>query len=116
MKIELDTKSDEWPLASESVRDLRGYAGVVRSSGHFGASELIDLIADQIEAQTKPPRISEPGIGGIVRAGLVGLADRPAKLRVRLPQGWVNLEADGVHINSWDWSELVDPVLVREGV
>ncbi len=83
------------------ANDDRGIGG-----GPTSRAKLVHLIADQIEAQTKPPRIPEPqGIGAVVRNG--------AGLR------WVR-----VHANAWvseegvrlAWDDLIDPVLIREGL
>lgn len=66
-------------------------------------------IADQIEAQTRPPRIPEPGLWGVVRAHNVG--HRIDRDWVRYPEGWRDA-------NDWlaEWDDLIDPVLVREGI
>jgi hypothetical protein len=68
-------------------------------------------IADQIEAQTRPARIPEPGLWGVVRAreaNAIGDADW-----VHVPTGaWASL--GGSRLATWD--ALIDPVLVREGV
>jgi hypothetical protein len=83
--------------------------GLLRGCG----SQTADWVADQIEAQTKPPRIPEPGWGGIVAArGVSGIRMK----WVRGERGWTNLDATGDHLNWTLWDELTDPVLVREGV
>jgi hypothetical protein len=67
-------------------------------------------LADLIEAQTKPPRIPEPGLWGVVeaptqRGGYVWQWVHHPK------DVWLNAEGD-----SCPWAKLVDPVLVRDGV
>ena len=68
--------------------------------------QIADFIADQIEAQTKPPRIPEPGLWGVVEA------DTGEKF----------LRADGGIWRSVDtgvgrmWEDVDNPTLVREGV
>ena len=63
-------------------------------------------LADEIEAQTKPPRIPEPGLWGVVEdsAGDVWICTEPHR--------WTRI-VDGVE---WPWVDLIDPVLIREGV
>lgn len=66
-------------------------------------------LADQIEAQTKPPRIPEPGPWGVVEAGTSKV---PMVRRwVRYGTGW--RDAFGGHE---EWDNLLEPVLVREGI
>ena len=75
-----------------------------------------DLTADQIEAQTKPARIPEPGLWGVVEA--YEFPDRRGARRTFIhtcsepdwPWG-----ADG-DTNHWKWDDLIDPTLIREGV
>jgi hypothetical protein len=72
-----------------------------------------DFTADQIEAQTRPPRIPEPKSGGLVRASLVDCAGA---------QLWTKFSDLGV--SDWitpygirrKWDALIDPTLVREGL
>jgi len=69
-------------------------------------------IANEIKAQTKPPRIPEPGLWGVVEAGVVELPHV-----VRGP--FVHVD-DTVWSSRggacFQWDDLIDPVLVREGV
>ena len=72
-------------------------------------------IADQIEAQTKPPRIPEPGLWGVVEAHPQARTGRPVHfLRDSEHEDapWRSI-ADG---SAWEWDSLVDPVLVRDGI
>ena len=69
-------------------------------------------IADQIEAQTKPPRIPEPGWGAIVEAGVVQHDERLRWQR----SGDSFWYCENVEENARNWGELVDPVLVRDGI
>jgi hypothetical protein len=72
-------------------------------------ASLLNWLADQIEAQTKPPRIPEPGLWGVVEAGTSKV---PMVRRwVRYGTGW--RDAFGGHE---EWDNLLEPVLVREGV
>lgn len=76
-----------------------------------------DYLADQIEAQTKPPRIPEPGLWGVVEAGHKHLDDGRRSQFVRVATTgraqWVEREAEA----DWcTWDALVDPVLVRDGI
>jgi hypothetical protein len=65
-------------------------------------------LAGQIEAQTKPPRIPEPGLWGVVEAA----TNFPTRR-------WVHHEEErwisdtGAILR---WEDLRDPVLIREGV
>ena len=82
--------------------DLRVIAASLRTMG-------FRVIADQIEAQTKPPRIPEPGMWGVVRAH-IGHGG-PWTL-VHSDCGWICTEDGAI----WSWNLLVNPELIREGV
>jgi len=74
-------------------------------------------LADQIEAQTKPARIPEPGLWGVVEATLEdSLSIAPGTFRfVRIhtgPRHWMRTETTVC----FDWSELIDPTLIRKGL
>lgn len=73
--------------------------------------DLVSLIADQIEAQTKPQRIPEPGEGGVVEASCVHNDHRLRWVRVR--ENWHAIP--GVSSPD-DWDSLIDPTLIRDGV
>ena len=72
-----------------------------------------DWLADQIEAQTKPPRIPEPGLWGVVEAKY---GDTPVRTFVRERDGWSSLTNPGRAGVMCDWDRLVDPVLIRDGI
>ena len=76
----------------------------------------LDGLLDQIEAQTKPARIPEPGLwGAIVEAHSLGA--KGDRLRwVKGSAGWTNLDATGEYLNWISWDLLIDPILIREGV
>ena len=63
-------------------------------------------VAEQIEAQAKPPRIPEPGLWGVVtdNGDDVWVCTEPGR--------WTRI-ADGVE---WPWVDITDPVLIRDGV
>jgi hypothetical protein len=72
---------------------------------------LCRKVADQIEQQTKPPRIPEPGLWGVVEAGV---KEHDVRLR------WVRL-GDNYRPDDRDeydrlWCDLIDPTLVRPGI
>ena len=94
--------------AEQTVKTLRIKAN---GSGMFQAGVLCEL-ADQIEAQTKPPRIPEPGLWGVVEASSTLLPVARRWVRHTGPSTcW--RDAFG---NSAVWDSLIDPTLVREGV
>ena len=71
-------------------------------------------VAAQIEAQTKPARIPEPGLWGVVEAHVSGTHIRQTFIKVLEDASinWVDIEdACGV-----DWLDLIDPTLIREGL
>ena len=79
--------------------------------------ERAECIADQIEAQTKPSRIPEPGLWGVVEAqtsaeGQTFFTDRIALFRddKNLMKPWV------CQRGRYAWADLIDPVLIRQGV
>jgi hypothetical protein len=67
-----------------------------------------DFTADQIEAQTKPVRIPEPGLWGVVEASW-DVTVRTVWVHDRF--GWASHSGQTV-----PWVDLIDPTLVREGV
>lgn len=66
----------------------------------------------QIEEQTRPPRIPEPGKWGVVEASTEG---GPRRVFGHAPEHdeehWVD-----DHVSWFSWDDLIDPVLVREGI
>ena len=73
------------------------------------SGSLLCHLANEIEAQTRPARIPEPGLWGVVRDGdgerYVREAERP-KWR------W-NPIGKGRNVT---WDDIVDPVLIRDGI
>ncbi len=67
-------------------------------------------ISNEIKAQTKPPRIPEPGQWGVVEASTPTVSRR--RRFVRDDSLWRSTASGG----GYDWDELAHPVLVREGV
>jgi hypothetical protein len=75
---------------------LRDVIGILRRDGH-------EDIADQIEAQTKPARIPEPGLWGVVDSDGVEFVHRPG--------GWQ------CPVGGWySWDRLINPALIRDGI
>ena len=72
-----------------------------------------DLTADQIEAQTKPARIPEPGLWGVVEASSIYVNDRLTYVHHNKPGPWAwATQSRG----SCKWDDLIDPTLIREGL
>jgi hypothetical protein len=75
-------------------------------------------VADQIEAQTKPQRIPEPGLWGVVTFNMSfdvpGARSSSGWAVRRLTDGEADWQDGAGHY--WAWNELVDPVLVRDGI
>jgi hypothetical protein len=108
--IVLDFDSD---VCADVVGDLQ-YAVTFLAAHGLGTAFIAD-IADQIEAQTKPARIPEPGLWGVVEAVVQG-DDEPQHF-TRGPKGgsvyhWTRI-SDGLN---YHWDDLIDPTPIREGV
>lgn len=73
--------------------------------------DFLRWLADQIEAQTKPPRIPEPGKYAVVEAMVDGMDARREFCRLESDaEGWSGAGA-------WFyWRDLLDPVLIRDGI
>jgi hypothetical protein len=98
------------PAGPEIAKCLRKLAEAdARSSWR---ARVAVRIADQIEAQTQPPRIPEPGVYAIVRASGCGLTECEW---VNEGTFWTSLGGDP-RPHTTVWANLKDPVLVREGV
>jgi len=73
-------------------------------------------ITDQIEAQTKPARIPEPGLWGVVEAALIGTSGAQRFTFINgsptTAYGWLCNDSGQGH----RWDRLIDPTLIREGV
>jgi hypothetical protein len=85
-------------------------------TAHSGVTlYLLDKIAEQIEQQTKPPRIPEPGLWGVVEA-----PDGAQYVRIdTAPENhsWQLLgEPSAVDERYVHWSDIADPTLVRPGI
>jgi hypothetical protein len=95
-----------WATVADSLRS----AAKNRREAHMPSNaRILDHLADQIEAQAKPPRIPEPGLWGVVEAGTDGLPVRR----------WVHHEEDRWVCDTGErrnWEALADPTLIREGV
>jgi hypothetical protein len=76
--------------------------------------ELVKRVADQIREQHVPRRIPEPGLWGVVSAHVNGKHGPQATYKwAHAPWGW---EAIGSTQATRKWEDLIDPVLIREGV
>lgn len=76
---------------------------------------ILQGLRDEILRQTKPPRIPEPGLWGVVEAAVPESGGSRWPFVHDTDQGsseWTCVN-DGDH---YDWDALVDPVLIREGV
>jgi hypothetical protein len=109
--IVLDFDSD---VCADVVGDLRRVSTFLAAHG-LGTAFIAD-IADQIEAQTKPARIPEPGLWGVVEAAASSSMDNGGtggeRVRwVRYPEGWC-----GVVYCERPWDDLIDPAEIREGL
>ena len=78
------------------------------TSGHV---DLLRWLADRIEGQAKPPRIDEPGPWAVVEASFDRDDEAQRQPFVRYPGGW-----ESVWWHEVEWSDLIDPTLIREGV
>jgi hypothetical protein len=68
-------------------------------------------LADQIEAQTEPPRIPEPGRWGVVRGWDGQVYVRTSAVHVK--HGWRCVTGGGGPIA---WDDIDEPTLVRPGI
>ena len=104
-----DAITDINPLVVIHNGDWPSLIRLLRESG-------FDSLPDQIEAQTKPPRIPEPGLWGVVEAGHEHLGTgRSEFVRVNLEGDfqWVDRTSEA----DWStWDRLEDPTLVRDGI
>jgi hypothetical protein len=84
-------------------------AALLRDLGYGG-------VAEQIEAQTKPARIPEPGWDGKVLAHTAKNSIRREFVRFSRIDGLYTWADGNAHQGSLLWDDLVDPILIREGV
>jgi hypothetical protein len=102
---------DLWDDPASIVRYLRN------ASYRYPAAEpdernVLRRLADQIEAQTKPPRIPEPGVWGVVEASTESNPYRTTF--VRYPSDTEYRWSNAIDTcKSWDF--LIDPALIRPG-
>ena len=110
-----DNITDARPLI---VLDLENPAAVVRSlrtATRYSDEVLpyLDQVAASIEAQTKPARIPEPGLWGVVEASSIYVNDRLTYVHHNKPGPWAwATQSRG----SCKWDDLIDPTLIREGL
>ena len=95
-------------IDNETASELRGCSDTLHEHGYSNSGDFLSDLADEIAKQTKPPRIAEPGLWGVVSTGL---GDSLLHHMHRMDGGWV--DQDGC---LRDWPDLLDPVLVRDGV
>jgi hypothetical protein len=75
------------------------------------------MTADQIEAQTKPARIPEPGWDGKVLAHTLNDDTRREFVRHgKSPSDARFNWSDGSGYGSNHWPDLINPTLIREGL
>ena len=94
------------PDTIDTPSEIREHLSTVK---HLSEPGWLSRFVDQIEAQTKPPRIPEPGLWGVVEATGATLPRRR----------WIHHEEDRWVCDTgvWRyWRDLIDPVLVREGI
>ena len=101
LRIELDFTSGY--DVSTTVRHLR--------DGCSDGCSVIRSLAEQIESKTKPPRIPEPGLWGVVREGVDG--DTYVRESFGTVRQWSRLGGQGLFVT---WDEINNPTLIREGV
>lgn len=100
------------PRATLAV--LGDHAIELDNAGSTYSLPVLNELRDQIREQTKPPRIPEPGLWGVVEAHVMSGSNPQATYRwVRTAVGWVPI---GSMQRPHDWSDLFDPTLIREGV
>ena len=120
--IGLDTRTpvtDVRPLVVLDVPDPRrlwaDLGAAIEACGNSGVSDRLSAVRDHLEPQTKPPRIPEPGLWGVVKArGPLGENESPNE------DEWVRTD-DIVwrsRVTGWGacWDQLIDPTLVRDGI
>jgi hypothetical protein len=113
--IVLDFADAPWGMGGSYPTWLRRSAShdaAAQASGNY-RPEFLRWLADQIEAQTRPPRIPEPrGQWAVVEAtGVHGTRFQAVRWTALGDRAW--LDASG----TWfEWSDLIDPVLIRDGI
>jgi hypothetical protein len=74
----------------------------------------VDRLQDALRSLTKPPRIPEPGLWGVVEAQTA--KRRESLAYVRTPHGWTRVGGNLGDICDFAWESLIDPTLIREGL
>jgi len=101
--LQLNNPQDAIDVLKIAADDLE--IGVARGNS-FPGRDIYRQIAAQIEAQIPKPRIPEPGKWAVVQ-------DFNANLWLRWSSDWISVGARGVGAT---WDDIVDPVLIREGI
>ena len=110
--VVLDLKAAR-PGGVEHGEVVRAAVESLRKSPYLSDTRL----AEQIEEQTKPPRIPEPGLWAVVGAATSPAHNGSVRRFVRHSdlggKDWVEVGGS----NAYRWDLLVDPVtLVRDGI
>lgn len=113
--VVLDLNDAPWVGPGTIPNLLREFA----RTDHYGGLAprrvgATNWLADQIEAQTKPPRIPEPGPWGVVEAAVDGTKVRRRFVRHDTSSDYGPWHSKDARWARWD--DLIDPVLIREGV
>jgi hypothetical protein len=109
--VVLDLDGYDGERAVTYLRNLARESRDVFDESPSPRGKLANLIADQIEQQKKPPRIPEPGLWGVVEAGV---KEHDQRLRwVRLGD---NYRPDDRGEYDRLWCDLIDPTLIRPGI
>ena len=82
---------------------LHGFEWAIEDEHH-----AIKELADEVERQTKPPRIPEPGLWGVVQDGFRILVRHSATAK----RPWL----DATNSNWVAWDEIDNPTPVRDGI
>jgi len=98
--------TDARPLIVLDLDDPERLVTILRANCLWG-------LADQIAEQTKPARIPEPGLWGVVEASSTYVDERV-----------IYMHTEGIGLWAWTtqargsckWDDLIDPILVREGI
>ena len=105
--------TDAYPLIVLDLEDPADYAATLRQIGLHTEGIRLRNIANQIEAQTKPTRIEEPGLWGVVEASSTYLHERLPYIHTEKygPWAWTTQGRGSV-----TWADIIDPTLIREGL
>jgi len=103
MKIELELNDPQRTLADLSA--------AIEATGNGQVSRRLGVLHAYIEDQLPKPRIPEPSKWGVVEAHHDVNALRRRYVHID-PDEWVCVESGYFY----SWPDLVDPVLIREGI